>query len=114
MAKAAAAFMVIENNTDKDIKLTSASSDAARMTELHTHVFEGDVAKMRPIEGGIEIAAGESHVLKRGADHVMLMGLTGRLEDGEVVEIVLDFDSEHTVTAQIPVDNKREAEKAGH
>jgi len=112
MARAGAAFMVIHNHADKDAVLIGAETDAARTVELHTHIIEDDIAKMREIEDGITIPAGGSHALKRGADHVMLMGLTGKLEQDDMVSIKFIFEELDPVTIELPVDNERMPEDA--
>lgn len=79
-AKSGAAFMTLHNMSGEDDRLIAASSDAAKRVELHTHFEVSDgVLRMTEIEGGIPLPAGGMHSLKRGADHVMLMGLTGPL-----------------------------------
>lgn len=107
MARSAAAFMVLYNNTDKAVRLIGAETNVSRKTELHTHIIVDDVAKMREIEGGITIPAGERHIFKRGGDHVMLMGLTEKIEDGNVVEVILKFEEAEPLTVEMPVDNAR-------
>lgn len=102
-----AAFMVIENHRDIDCRLTGASSDAAAVVELHTHVEADGVMQMRPVEGGLAIPAGGEHALARGGDHVMLMGLTAPLADGDTVALTLDFGDCGTQQVDAPVDNDR-------
>jgi copper(I)-binding protein len=99
-AKSAAAYMVIENGTGSDDRLVSASAEFARSTSLHTTIFEDDVAKMRPIEGGLNIASGEAHELKRGGDHIMIMGLQKVPNVGETVVLTLTFEKAGSV--QVP------------
>lgn len=107
-APTGAAFMIIENTSDKPDRLVSASSDVAKRVELHTHIDQGDgVMKMTEIEGGVEIAAGATYVMKRGGDHVMFMGLNQPLEQGGAVEVTLTFEQAGDVTLTIPVDNER-------
>jgi len=106
-AKAAAGFMVLHNNTHASVTLIGAETDVAKMAQLHTHIMENEVAKMREIEGGITIPAGESHVFERGHDHVMLMGLTETFEEGKVIEITLKFQNSEPITIEMPIDNSR-------
>ena len=40
------------------VEFLEARSDAARKIELHTHVMEDGIARMREVEGGIEILEG--------------------------------------------------------
>ncbi|MEL7164729.1 MAG: copper chaperone PCu(A)C [Pseudomonadota bacterium] len=115
VAKSGAAFMVLHNMSDTDDRLIAASTNAAARVELHTHIENDDgVMQMREVEGGFAIAAGEKHMLARGGDHVMLMGLTGPLEQGAEIEVTLTFEQAGDVTVTIPVDNERKAAHGGH
>ncbi|MGL5303777.1 MAG: copper chaperone PCu(A)C, partial [Aeromonas sp.] len=44
-----AAFMVLSNDADKPVKLVGATSQAAKRAELHTHLHENGVMKMRQV-----------------------------------------------------------------
>ena len=82
-APTGAAFMTLMNHSDQDITLMGVSSDVAKRVELHTHIDNGEgIMQMTEIEGGITIPAGEMHMMKRGGDHIMMMGLTKFLVDG--------------------------------
>ena len=107
-AMAGAAFMRITNQSGKDDVLIGAKTDASAMTELHTHIEDKDgVVKMRQIEGGIKLASGETVVMERGGNHVMLMGLNKSFESGEIVKITLMFEKAGDVVVEAPVDNNR-------
>ncbi|GAA3864616.1 copper chaperone PCu(A)C [Celeribacter arenosi] len=107
-AKAGAAFFVIENHTDTDDRLIAAASDIAMRVELHTHIDAGDgVMQMRRVEGGIAVPAGGTHTLMRGGDHVMFMGLTRPMSDGDMVTVTLTFEEAGEMTLDIPVDLTR-------
>jgi copper(I)-binding protein len=100
--------MEINNAGTSADRLLSASSDVAKRVELHTHMDQGDgVMKMVEIEGGIPLPAGASHAMKRGGDHVMFMGLTRPLEQGDEVVVILTFEKAGDVEIVIPVDNER-------
>jgi len=107
-AMAGAAFMQITNQSGQDDVLVAAKADASAMTELHTHIEDGDgVMMMRQIEGGLKLAAGETIVMKRGGDHVMLMGLNSSLDNGDVVTITLTFETAGDIVIEVPVDNDK-------
>lgn len=113
-AKAGAAFMVIENSGDADDRLISARSEAAARVELHTHRESGDgVMKMVHVEEGFAIPAGGTHMLKRGGDHVMFMGLTQPFEQGNTVSVTLVFEKAGEKTVEIPVDLTRKPRHGG-
>ena len=90
-APATGAFMVIRNGGDKDVKVVKASNPASKVTELHTHLNEGGVMKMRPVPA-IDITAKGEAVLKPGSLHVMLIDLKAPMKEGDVVPITLGFD----------------------
>ncbi|WP_435310831.1 copper chaperone PCu(A)C [Primorskyibacter sedentarius] len=107
-AKSGAAFMLIENLGDSADQLIDAASDAAARVELHTHIDDGNgVMQMRHVPDGFALPAGETHALERGGDHVMLMGLTNPLEDGDVITLTLTFEKSGEVVIEVPVDLDR-------
>lgn len=94
-APATGAFMVIKNAGDRDVKVLKADNAASRVTELHTHLNEGGVMKMRPVQG-IDIKAKGEAVLKPGGMHIMLIDLKAPMKEGDVVPITLTFDDGST------------------
>lgn len=107
-AQSGAAFMRITNSGPEEDRLIGASSDVAAKAELHTHMHGGDgVMKMVEVEDGFVVPAGGEHLLERGGDHVMFMGLTRPLNDGEQVSVTLTFEKAGDITVEIPVDLKR-------
>lgn len=107
---AGAAFMAVANHTGEDDRLIAVSSDIAKRTELHTHKDMGDgVMKMMHVEEGFAIPAGETHMLQRGGDHVMFMGLTQELKQGDTVTLTLTFEKAGDVVVEVPVDLERKA-----
>lgn len=90
-AAATAAFMVIRNTGDKDVKVVKADNPVSKATELHTHLNEGGVMKMRPVPA-IEIRAKGEAVLRPGGLHVMMIDLKAPMNEGDSVPITLTFD----------------------
>ena len=111
-APVAAAFFVVRNDGEETDRLIGARTDLAAMAEVHTHIESTDgVMQMRPVEGGLEIIAGGEHHLKRGGDHIMIMGLSERLEQGDMLPLTLVFENAGEISLEIEVDNKREQGK---
>ncbi len=107
-AKTGAAFFGIMNHSDKDDRLIAATSDIAKRVELHTHIETADgVMQMREVEDGFPVEAGGMHMLQRGGDHVMFMGLNQPLVQGEKVTVTLTFEHAGDITVDIPVDLER-------
>ncbi len=114
-AKSGAAFMVLTNLSDADDRLIGVTSDAAQRVEIHTHLEDANgIMRMVEVEDGIAIAAGASHMLARGGDHIMFMGLTQPFEDGMAVTVTLEFEVAGDVTVEIPVDLNRKPGPQAH
>jgi len=97
-----AAYMTIENTTDALDRLVAAASPVARLVELHTHIMEGGVMRMRPVTA-IEVNPGEPAVLRPGGLHVMLIDLVKPLRQGETIPLTLRFEKAGEVTLEVPV-----------
>lgn len=101
-AVATGAFMVLRNDSDSPRRLVRAESTAAKTVELHNHVDDNGVMKMRAVKD-IEIPAKGSATLKPGSYHVMLIDLTAPLKEGDRLPITLRFDDGSTQTIAAPV-----------
>jgi periplasmic copper chaperone A len=62
--------------------------------------MEGGVMKMRPVEGGLEIKAGETVTLAPSGFHVMFRDLKHPLEQGKIVKATLKFDKAGSVDVE--------------
>jgi len=111
---AGAAFMAVMNSAAEDDRLIGVSSEIAKRTELHTHMESGDgVMKMMHVEEGFVIPAGEIYMLQRGGDHVMFMGLTQELKQGDMISLTLTFEKAGEVIVEVPVDLERKPTEGG-
>lgn len=109
-----AIFLQIANPTDADDRLVSAASDVADKVELHTHIAGADgVMQMVAVPDGFPVPAQEGHSLQRGGDHIMLMGLTRALKDGDLISVTLTFEKAGEVVVEVPVDNARKPDAMG-
>ncbi|WP_445158229.1 copper chaperone PCu(A)C [Halomonas sp. E14] len=101
-AEASAAFMVLHNPGDAEVRLVEAASPAAAALELHHHVDVDGVMQMRRI-ADITIPPGGSATLAPGGLHLMLIGLTQPLVEGEPVAIELVFEDGRRQALDAPV-----------
>ena len=83
------AYLTIRSSTPD--RLVSVSSPVAKKAELHTMSMEGMVMKMRPL-AGLDIAAGQPVTLKPGGEHIMLLGLSEPLREGQSFPLTLTFE----------------------
>ena len=96
-----AAFGTLTNTSDGDVTLVSATSPAATTVELHETVMSGGTMVMREAEGGFVVPAGGTFVLEPGANHIMLLGLTGPVPAGSEVEVALTAEDGTEVTVVV-------------
>ncbi|EKE68235.1 copper chaperone PCu(A)C [Oceanibaculum indicum] len=114
-AKNGAAYMTLTNDTAKADRLIDAASDVAARVEIHTHLMENGVMRMRQVEGGVDVEPGTPVVFQPGGLHIMLMGLKKQLVPGETFELVLTYSNagKVKVTAEVmPIG--ADGSKAGH
>ncbi len=101
-AKVAAGYMVIRNKGIAFDKLVAASSPAAARVELHVHVREGDVVRMREVPG-YKVPANGAFELKPGGAHLMFVEIRRPFKEGERVPVKLRFERAGEVGAEFHV-----------
>ncbi len=103
-AKSAAGYMAISNEGATADRLIGVESALAQKSMLHTTETSADgVARMIHLES-LEIPAGDTVVLEQGGMHVMLMGLTGSVTEGDMVPATLIFERAGRVAVEFMVD----------
>lgn len=112
-AKVAGGFLVIKNAGTTADRLIGATADFAGKVEIHEMTMDGDVMKMRPVEGGIEIPPGGEVTLKPGSFHIMFMGLKHGLKQGDEEKGTLVFEKAGSVEVEWAVDAMG-AKEPGH
>jgi periplasmic copper chaperone A len=98
-----AAFMEIKTGAGIADKLVAVSSPGAGRVEVHTHIKEGDVMKMRRLES-LELKPGDTHVMAPSGDHFMLFDLKAPLKEGDVVKLTLTFENAGPVEVEAKVE----------
>lgn len=84
------AFMTL--TAQQPLRLVGAASPVASVVEIHEMAMQGNVMRMRAIEG-LDLAAGKPVELKPGGYHVMLMDLQRPLKPGEKIPVELHFET---------------------
>jgi copper(I)-binding protein len=105
-----AAYLTIENRTGEDDTLLEVRSPVAERVEIHDMTMEDMVMRMRKLDD-LPVAAGESVSLAPGGKHIMLIGLSGPLEEGASVPLTLVFEKAGEIAVEAPV---RAAGHGGH
>ena len=88
-----AGYFKIKNISSYDLYLMGAVSKDVKKIELHKVTMEDDIAKMRPLEGGLEIKAGEIIELKPMSFHLMFFGINKDYKEGQMMGVELIFKS---------------------
>lgn len=99
-SKNGAVFMTLESLSK--VSLVKAESDVAKKVELHTHIQDGEIMIMRPVDS-FPLEPNETRELKPGHDHIMLIGLHEPLKSGQEIDVKLTFDDGSTQTVSVPV-----------
>ena len=105
-------FLKIANKGKTADRLVSAAASVAGTVELHTTVKDGEVMRMRPV-AAIDIPAGGGAKLQPGGLHVLLIGLTKPLKEGESFPLTLTFEKAGKVEVKVEV-QKAGSSGGGH
>ena len=85
-----AAYLWIANRGPREDALIGVTSPVAKHARLHTHVMDGSIARMRPVDA-VELSVGKPVVFEPGAYHIMLTGLKRKLAIGDSIPLKLMF-----------------------
>jgi copper(I)-binding protein len=102
-AKVGAAFMEIKAKDGVADTLVSASTPAAGRVEIHTHIMDDGVMKMRRIEN-LPVGEGKSVVLRPSGDHIMLFDLKAPLKEGDLLPLTLVFEKAGEIKIEATVE----------
>jgi len=105
--KGTGAFMRI--TAKEGMKLVGAASPAAGVTEVHEMKMEGNVMRMRAIDGLTVPAKGEVRLRHGGEHHLMLIGLKAPLKDGDRFPMTLRFEKAGEREVMVWVQQPRDA-----
>lgn len=100
---ATAAYLTIENRGESADRLVAVTAPAPARASLHMTRRDQGIARMRPIEGGLEIPPGETVTLEPGGAHIMVQGLAEPLRSGETLRLTLRFTRTGERALAVPV-----------
>jgi len=102
-APAGGGYMTITNKGAHPDRLVAVKSPAAGMVQVHEMKMEGNVMRMRELDGGLAIPPGATVALAPGGLHLMMMGLKAPLKQGERVPVTLVFEKAGTIDVELAV-----------
>ena len=98
----AAVFMTIENKTDIDDRLIGFETSYGNRAELHTMSVQNDIMRMRKVDA-YNLASGQTHSLKPGADHIMIFGIENTLKSTDTFEGTAVFEQAGKVPVKLTI-----------
>ena len=104
-ARALAGYMLLNNNTAKDVTLVRAQSDDFAVVQFHRSIEEDGVYRMQHYPQ-LTVAAGETIEFKPADFHLMLMLPKRALTLGDTVTVQVTLSDQTVVLLNIPVQKK--------
>jgi periplasmic copper chaperone A len=95
-------YLSLDNHGGDD-RLLSASAGISSSVELHSMSMDGDVMRMRQVDG-VALPAGKVVELKPGGLHIMFVGLKAPLKAGDKFPMKLKFEKAGEVEVIVSVD----------
>src|SRR5690606_19569956 len=91
-ARTGAGYMTLTNIGTEADRLLAAEGEIAERIEIHETVVTDGVARMQEQTEGLALEPGTTVVLEPGGLHLMMLGLTGPLNEGDDVPVTLTFE----------------------
>jgi copper(I)-binding protein len=101
-APVAGGYMTIRNKAQTPDRLVGASSAAAARIELHVHIKDGEVMKMRQVSA-YDVPAKGTFELKPGGAHLMFLQITRPFKEGDKIPGKLKFEKAGEVSVEFAV-----------
>jgi periplasmic copper chaperone A len=102
-ARTGVAYVTLENTSGTADKLISASAPVADKVELHTHMHDGAIMRMREVQS-VEVGPHAKVALKPGGLHIMMIGLKEPLKKGSHFPLTLDFEKAGKMTVDVAIE----------
>lgn len=102
LAKNGGAYFTAVNTGKYTDRIVGVSSDMAARTELHMHLNDDGVMRMRRVDG-VNLPAGGKVTFKPGGYHIMFIGLYKPLKKGTRFPVTLMFEKAGKRTIDVEV-----------
>lgn len=104
-APTGAGYLTITNTGSEPDRLIGGTADFAGDVQIHEMSMDGDVMRMREVEGGLEIPPGGELTLEPGGNHIMFIHLGEPLRAGERRKVTLEFERAGTIEVEFSVED---------
>ena len=102
----AAGYFDLESTQDD--RLIGVTSPISGHIELHTHINEKGILRMRRLEGGVKIVPGKRVEFKPGGHHIMMFD-TDVTDTTEDVSLTFDFEKSGKITVIADIMHHRDS-----
>ncbi|MEJ0012190.1 MAG: copper chaperone PCu(A)C [Bauldia sp.] len=102
-APSAGGYLTITNTGSEADTLVSVASPVAGMADMHVMEMKDGVMTMHGLDGGLPIPAGQTVTLAPDGFHIMFMGLTAALKQGETLPVTLTFAKAGKIETAFPI-----------
>lgn len=102
-ARVAGGYFAIENRGAQSDRLIAAEVEIAGRVEIHTMTLQDGVMRMRSMNSGVEIKAGENTIFQPSGLHLMWLDLARTPKVGDVLNGRLTFEKSGTIAVQFRV-----------
>ncbi|KGJ96661.1 copper chaperone PCu(A)C [Colwellia psychrerythraea] len=97
-----AAFMTINNSSDKAITLQKISGSLSDRIEIHEHSMTGGMMRMRQVDN-ITVDPHSKIILQPSGLHLMIFALKKPITEKEIMPLTLYFSNGTKINIQLPV-----------
>lgn len=111
-APTGAVYFKLQNPGDEPDRLIGVHTPRAKKAELHSHVHEGEMMRMKQIQS-VEVPAGGQVEFNPGGSHVMLFELSEPLVAGQQFPLTLEFERAGEMTVEVNIRDQA-PEPGGH
>jgi hypothetical protein len=96
-------YLTVLNHGSRPDRLMSVRTEAAKSTQMHESIKDGDVVRMRELAHGVVVPARGSVRFEPGGKHIMLMDLAPDAQGAQSIDLQLRFRSAGVIRVQAPV-----------
>jgi len=97
-------FKLINSGNEADALISASAPELAASAEVHNHVNDNGVMRMRKVDK-VDIPAKGSALLAPGGYHLMLMELKAPLTEGQKLPLTLRFQRAGEVKVEVKVES---------
>jgi len=101
-SKLAAGYMILRNKSEERVRLVSVTSPLARKVETHVTLKDGDILRMREVQG-FEIPGRGRVELKPGGAHLMFIDIKQPFKEGDRIPVTLRFEKAGEMKIELEV-----------